>query len=60
MHDRKVDPRALQPGDIGIWATCAMKKEAKTVGDLRDLFEEVGHSPTRGNLMGRWPGGCLL
>ncbi|KAF2827566.1 THUMP domain-containing protein [Ophiobolus disseminans] len=35
-----VDPRALQPGDTGIWATCAMKKEAKSVGDLRDLFQE--------------------
>jgi hypothetical protein len=36
------DPRAIQPGDTGIWATCAMKKEAKSVSDLRDLFQEVG------------------
>jgi tRNA acetyltransferase TAN1 len=36
------DPRVIQPGDIGIWATCAMKKEAKSVSDLRDLFQEVG------------------
>ncbi|KAL5121064.1 hypothetical protein ACEQ8H_000915 [Pleosporales sp. CAS-2024a] len=35
-----VDPRAIQPGDTGVWATCAMKKEAKTVADLRDLFQE--------------------
>ncbi len=26
---------------MGIWATCAMKKEAKSIGDLRDLFQEV-------------------
>ncbi|OAK99931.1 THUMP domain-containing protein [Phaeosphaeriaceae sp. SRC1lsM3a] len=32
------DSRSIQPGDTGIWATCAMKKEAKTVSDLRDLF----------------------
>jgi hypothetical protein len=38
-----VDPRAIQPGDTGIWATCAMNKEAKTVSDLRDLFQEVGN-----------------
>lgn len=36
------DPRVIQPGDTGIWATCAMKKEAKSVSDLRDLFQEVG------------------
>ncbi|KAF2007723.1 hypothetical protein P154DRAFT_1247 [Amniculicola lignicola CBS 123094] len=34
------EARAIQPGDVGIWATCAMKKEAKSVADLRDLFEE--------------------
>lgn len=38
-----MDPRAIQPGDTGIWATCAMKKEAKSVSDLRDLFQEVGN-----------------
>lgn len=52
MRDRKVDPRALSPGDVGIWATCAMKKEAKSVGDLRDLFDEVSRSPFRGLAMG--------
>lgn len=31
----------IQPGDAGIWATCAMNKEAKSVADLRDLFGEV-------------------
>ncbi|KAH8724661.1 hypothetical protein GQ44DRAFT_708562 [Phaeosphaeriaceae sp. PMI808] len=35
-----VDPRAIRPGDTGIWATCGMKKEAKSVSDLRDLFHE--------------------
>jgi tRNA acetyltransferase TAN1 len=33
--------RAIQPGDAGIWATCAMNKEGKSVADLRDLFQEV-------------------
>jgi len=36
------EARAIQPGDVGIWATCAMKKEGKSVADLRDLFQEVG------------------
>ncbi|KAH7401411.1 hypothetical protein BKA66DRAFT_103017 [Pyrenochaeta sp. MPI-SDFR-AT-0127] len=40
MPRRRADPRAIQPGDMGIWATCAMKKEAKSIGDLRDLFQE--------------------
>ncbi|KAI8939410.1 hypothetical protein NX059_003192 [Plenodomus lindquistii] len=34
------EKRAIQPGDAGIWATCAMNKEAKSVADLRDLFGE--------------------
>ncbi|KAF2470419.1 THUMP domain-containing protein [Lindgomyces ingoldianus] len=34
------DARGIQPGDVGIWATCAMNKEAKSVADLRDLFQE--------------------
>ncbi|KAF1839803.1 hypothetical protein BDW02DRAFT_593668 [Decorospora gaudefroyi] len=34
------ESRAIQPGDAGIWATCAMKKEAKSVSDMRDLFQE--------------------
>lgn len=36
-----IQSRAIKPGDAGIWATCAMKKEAKSVSDLRDLFQEV-------------------
>lgn len=36
-----VGARGIQPGDVGIWATCAMKKEGKSVAELRDLFEEV-------------------
>ncbi|KAL6709431.1 hypothetical protein ACN47E_001366 [Coniothyrium glycines] len=35
-----LEARSIQPGDAGIWATCAMKKEAKSVADLRDLFQE--------------------
>ncbi|KAF2868978.1 hypothetical protein BDV95DRAFT_630174 [Massariosphaeria phaeospora] len=34
------EARAIHPGDVGIWATCAMKKEAPSVSDLRDLFQE--------------------
>ncbi|KAF2734685.1 hypothetical protein EJ04DRAFT_602369 [Polyplosphaeria fusca] len=34
------DSRGIQPGDVGIWATCAMKKEAKSVAELRDLFQD--------------------
>ncbi|KAF2241975.1 THUMP domain-containing protein [Trematosphaeria pertusa] len=34
------EARSIQPGDTGIWATCAMKKEAPSVADLRDLFQE--------------------
>ncbi|KAF2175073.1 hypothetical protein K469DRAFT_612081 [Zopfia rhizophila CBS 207.26] len=34
------EARGIQPGDVGIWATCAMKKEAKSVVDLRQLFED--------------------
>jgi len=37
---KAVENRVIQPGDAGIWATCAMNKEAKSVADLRDLFGE--------------------
>ncbi|OAL46192.1 hypothetical protein IQ07DRAFT_590946 [Pyrenochaeta sp. DS3sAY3a] len=40
MPRKKDKLRTIQPGDSGIWATCAMNKEAKSVGDLRDLFQE--------------------
>ncbi|KAF2200943.1 hypothetical protein GQ43DRAFT_432039 [Delitschia confertaspora ATCC 74209] len=30
----------IQPGDVGIWATCARNKEARSVADLRDVFEQ--------------------
>ncbi|KAF1982032.1 hypothetical protein K402DRAFT_424879 [Aulographum hederae CBS 113979] len=30
--------RSIEPGDVGIWATCSMNKEAKSVGDLRHIF----------------------
>ncbi|KAK4549186.1 hypothetical protein LTR36_007644 [Oleoguttula mirabilis] len=32
--------KAIQPGDSGIWATCNKGREAKCVGELRDLFAE--------------------
>ena len=32
--------RTVQPGDSGIWVTCVRGKEAKSVGELRDLFAE--------------------
>jgi hypothetical protein len=31
----------IEAGDVGIFATCDMNKEAKTVPELRDLFEQV-------------------
>ncbi|KAF2278414.1 uncharacterized protein EI97DRAFT_449069 [Westerdykella ornata] len=34
------EARGIQPGDVGIWATCSMKKEGKSVAELRDLFQE--------------------
>jgi len=37
------EARQINPGDVGIWATCAMKKEAPTVADLRDLFQGVSY-----------------
>ena len=38
---QKTDAQSIQPGDAGIWATCAMKKEAKAVIELHRLFDEV-------------------
>ena len=35
------EARGIQPGDMGIWATCAMKKEGKSVAELKDLFQDV-------------------
>ncbi|PVH97713.1 THUMP domain-containing protein [Periconia macrospinosa] len=35
-----VESRSIQPGEMGIWATCAMKKEAPSTTELRTLFEE--------------------
>ncbi|WPG97963.1 Hypothetical protein R9X50_00074600 [Acrodontium crateriforme] len=32
--------RVIQPGDSGIWVTCNKGKEAKCIGELRDLFNE--------------------
>jgi hypothetical protein len=35
------DSRNIEPGDVGIWATCDMHKEARSVSELKVLFEEV-------------------
>ncbi|KAK5135043.1 hypothetical protein LTR08_005703 [Meristemomyces frigidus] len=35
-----VGSKVIQPGDSGIWATCNKGREAKCVGELRDLFTE--------------------
>ena len=31
---------SIEPGDSGIWVTCALGKEGKCTSDVRDLFEE--------------------
>ena len=31
---------SIEPGDAGIWATCARGKEGKSTADLRDLFDD--------------------
>ena len=31
---------SIEPGDAGIWATCARGKEGKSTFDLRDLFQD--------------------
>lgn len=36
---------SIEPGDSGIWATCNMGREAKAVGELKDMFEEVRSQP---------------
>jgi len=37
-------PPAIEAGDSGIWATCELNKEAKCVGELKDLFYRVCYS----------------
>lgn len=32
---------SIQLGDAGIWATCDKGREAKSIGELKDLFQEV-------------------
>lgn len=41
--DRRL--REIEPGDVGIWASCSRSKEAPSVSDLRDLFRQVGAQP---------------
>ncbi|KAK7547385.1 hypothetical protein IWX92DRAFT_377746, partial [Phyllosticta citricarpa] len=31
---------SIEAGDSGIWATCAMGREGKAVGELRDTFDQ--------------------
>jgi tRNA acetyltransferase TAN1 len=33
--------RDIEPGDVGIWASCNKGKEGKCVAELKDLFQEV-------------------
>ncbi|KAI9894278.1 MAG: hypothetical protein M1814_004132 [Vezdaea aestivalis] len=35
----------IEEGDAGIWATCERGREAKCVGELRDLLEQYATSP---------------
>lgn len=42
-YNSRVDTQnslSIEPGDAGIWATCARSKEGKSTIDLRDLFED--------------------
>ncbi len=32
---------SIEPGDKGIWATCARNHEGRATEELRDMFEEV-------------------
>ena len=32
---------SIEPGDVGIWATCEMHKEGKCIAELNDLFDDV-------------------
>ena len=60
MPRRDNSSRAIQAGDAGIWATCAMKKEAKSVVDLRDLFQEARQVLCPGALAKLTGGSTLL
>ncbi|KAJ4291093.1 hypothetical protein N0V90_010291 [Kalmusia sp. IMI 367209] len=39
-RNQAAEAKGIQPGDVGIWVTCAMNKEAASVADLRHLFEK--------------------
>ncbi|KAI9794672.1 MAG: hypothetical protein M1835_006486 [Candelina submexicana] len=39
-QERPFKGLSIEPGDAGIWATCEKGKEAKCVGELRDLLNE--------------------
>lgn len=32
--------KVIQPGDSGIWITCTKGKEAKCIGEMKDLFAD--------------------
>lgn len=42
---------SIDPGDVGIWATCMKAKEGKATIELKSLFEEVDtrSSPSHGS-----------
>jgi hypothetical protein len=33
----------IEPGDAGVWATCARNQEGKATGELKAMLEEVGY-----------------
>jgi hypothetical protein len=42
----------IEPGDVGIWATCAKGQERRAREELQSMFEEVSVTP--------WPNSTLL
>ncbi|KIW00870.1 uncharacterized protein PV09_07626 [Verruconis gallopava] len=36
--------KEIEPGDVGIWATCNRGREAKCVAELKDLFQEYAET----------------
>lgn len=35
----------IEPGDVGIWATCARGQEGKATEELKAVFNDVCYSP---------------
>jgi hypothetical protein len=36
----------IEPGDVGIWATCAKGQERRAREELQSMFEEVSAAPS--------------